>query len=81
MKEFLSYIINQIATKPEEVKIDESEENGMITYVIEVADEDIGKEGKTIRSIRSLSRAKAIKDGLRIRVELLDKDRENNNEG
>lgn len=80
MKEFLTYILNQIATKPEEVKITETDESGMVTFLIEVADEDmglvIGKEGRTIRSIRSLARAKAIKEGLRIRVELLDKQRD-----
>ena len=32
----------------------------------------IGKGGRTIRSIRSLVRAKAIKDGVRIRVELIN---------
>ncbi len=30
----------------------------------------IGKEGHTIRSLRNLTRAKAIKDNVRIRVDL-----------
>ena len=67
------------------MSISESVEEGCTTYLIEVADEDmglvIGKEGRTIKSIRSLIRAKAIKDGVRVRVELLDKNRENSNEG
>jgi len=33
----------------------------------------IGKNGRTIRSVRSLVKAKAIKDGVRVRVELIDK--------
>ena len=45
---------------------------------IEVNKEDmgllIGKEGKTIRSIRSLVRAKAIKDGVRVKVEIVEKE-------
>jgi predicted RNA-binding protein YlqC (UPF0109 family) len=30
----------------------------------------IGKQGRTIRSIRDLAKAKAIKDNVRIRIEL-----------
>ncbi len=81
MKEFLVYILNQIVSQPENIKIEELNDNGYVTFNIEVADEDmglvIGKQGKTIRSIRSLIRAKAIKDGVRVRVELIDKNREN----
>ncbi len=77
MKEFIEYILNQLVTKPGELMITEDDQNGFITYQIEVAEEDmglvIGKEGRTIRSIRSLVKAKAIKDGIRVRVELVEK--------
>ena len=76
MKEFILYILNQIITQPDALTVDEIDENGFITYTITVADEDmgyvIGKNGKTIRSIRSLVRSKAIKDGVRVRVDLKD---------
>lgn len=82
MQEFLEYIINQIVSKPEEVKISEQNENSLIIYMIEVADDDmgiiIGKEGRTIKSIRSLIKAKAIKDGVRVRIELVDKQNQQN---
>lgn len=79
MKEFIEYILNQLVKNPDEMSVSEKDDNGYITYNIEVAEEDmglvIGKGGRTIRSIRSLVKAKAIKDGVRVRVELIEKDK------
>jgi uncharacterized protein len=76
MKEFIEYLLKQFVSKPDDVVITESEDNGLKMYLIKVADEDmglvIGKGGKTIKSIRSLVRSKAIKDGIRVRIELVD---------
>jgi hypothetical protein len=78
MKEFIHYIVEQIVSQPEEIKITQTDEDGFEKYLIEVADDDmgliIGKHGRTIKSIRSLVKAKAIKDGVRIRVELQETD-------
>ncbi len=78
MKDFITYLLNQIVSHPEEIKVEEIDESGMFLYKVEVAKEDmgavIGKEGRTIKSIRSLVRAKAIKDAVRARLELVDKD-------
>ena len=74
MKEFLEYIIKEIVTKPESIVIDESSEGGMHIYKIHAAEEDmgllIGKEGRTIKSIRNMAIAKAIKDDVHISVVL-----------
>lgn len=79
MREFIEYILKQIVSNVDAVKIEEIEESGLFTYQLEVAKEDmgpvIGKEGRTINSIRALVRSKAIKDGIRVRVELIDKDK------
>ena len=77
MKEFIEYILNQLVTQPDKLMVTEDDQNGFFTYQIDVAEKDmglvIGKEGRTIRSIRSLVKAKAIKDGVRVRVELVEK--------
>lgn len=74
MKEFIEYLIKQIVTKPEEAVVNESREGENFNYIIKVAQEDmgivIGKEGHTIRSLRNLARAKAIRDNVRIRIDL-----------
>lgn len=77
MNEFIKYLITKLVSQPTEVEIEEIPENGVVIYKVTVADEDmgliIGKEGRTIKSIRSLVRAKAIKDGVRVQIELVDK--------
>ena len=72
--------MEQLVKHPEEMLVTEVEQDGFITYKIEVSEEDmglvIGKGGRTIRSIRSLVKAKAIKDGVRVRVDLVEEDGE-----
>lgn len=72
MREFIEYLIKQITSKSEEVEIIESNEEGVLLYKIHVSKEDmgtvIGKEGHTIKALRDLVRAKAIKDNVRVRL-------------
>jgi hypothetical protein len=72
MKEFIEYLLNQIVSKPDQIGVEESDEAGLKIYKIHVATEDmgtvIGKEGHTIKSLRDLVRAKAIKDDVRVRI-------------
>ena len=83
MKEFLEFLIKQITSKPEEVKITENREDDTFIYHIKVSEDDmgivIGKEGKTIKSLRNLAKAKAIRDNIRIQV-LLDESLQDSNE-
>jgi len=77
MKEFIEYILQQIVSRPDDIKVNEVTQDGFTTYEIDVHEDDmgltIGKNGRTIRSIRSLIKAKAIRDGVRVRVDLIDK--------
>ena len=83
MKEFLEFLVKQITSKPEEVEITESREDDTFIYHIKVSEDDmgivIGKEGKTIKSLRNLAKAKAIRDNIRIQV-LLDESLQDSNE-
>lgn len=76
MKEILHYIISLIVQNPQEVKIEETEQEG-VTYLTISADPSdvgkiIGKEGKIIRSIRNIMKIPAIKQGKRINISLAD---------
>jgi len=77
MKEFIEYILQQIVSNPDDIKVNEVTQNGFTTFEIDINENDmglaIGKSGRTIRSIRSLVKAKAIKDGVRVKVDLIDK--------
>jgi uncharacterized protein len=76
MKEFLEYIVKNIVRTPEEVSIEETQVDTIYTYSIKVATSDmgivIGKEGRTIKSIREMAIAKAIKEQKRVNVVLLE---------
>lgn len=77
MKDFIEYLVKQIVSKPEEVKVEEMKNGDILEIRISVDDSDmglvIGKEGRIIKSIRSLSKAKAIKENIRTNIELIDK--------
>lgn len=76
MKELVEYITSALVDQPDAIKIDESEEDGMITVELRVAKEDlgkvIGKQGRTARAIRSLLSAAAGKENKRARLEILE---------
>ena len=74
MEEFLDYLIKQIATKPEEVKIEKEEKDGQLFFTVEVAEEDrgrlIGRGGNVINSLRHLLNIKAQKEGQQVFLRL-----------
>lgn len=76
MKEFIIFLLNSIVDDREGVKVIERNEGGNIILEIRVSDADmgkvIGKNGKIIRSLRTLTKAKAIKDGTRVNLTLLE---------
>lgn len=77
MKDFLEYLIKSIVKNEEAVRIEESiSSDDACDLSLKVDKEDmglvIGKEGKTIRSIRYLLKAKALKEDRRVNLELVD---------
>lgn len=75
MLDVLEFILKNITTVPDEVKIEEKDEEGTTNYVISVAPADvgriIGKEGKVIKAIRTIMRVIAIQKGVHVRVSVL----------
>lgn len=76
MKQFVDFLVKQIVNNPDQVEVTETQDNGVFIYTIKAATEDmgiiIGKEGRNIRSIRNVAKAKAIKDNVRISIVLED---------
>ena len=76
MKQLLEYIVPNIVNHPEDVVINETEENGLISLSIKVNPEDmgrvIGKSGKVIKAIRQIGRIVAIKKGVRVNIDVVD---------
>lgn len=77
MREFIEFIAKSLVDKPEDVKIEETEEDGRTKYRLFVNREEtgkvIGKEGKTAKAIRTLLTAVAAKAGKRCSLEIPDK--------
>jgi predicted RNA-binding protein YlqC (UPF0109 family) len=75
VKELVEYIAKALATKPEDVVVVETEEDGQTVLRLEVADEDkgkiIGRRGRVAQSIRSLLRVAAVKEGTRVILEIV----------
>lgn len=70
MKELVLYLATALAERPEEVAALESDgENGTLNLELTVADADlnriIGKQGRTIKAMRTLLAAAAAKNGRR----------------
>lgn len=72
MRELLEYIVKSLVSKPDEVKVEESIDNGAVNLTLTVAPEDmglvIGRSGQTIRAIRKLMAARAMAEGPSTRV-------------
>ena len=75
MRELVEYIARSIASKPEEVRVTEIEEDGRVILRLEVAVEDkgkiIGREGRVAQAIRVLLRVAAVKEGTRAMLEIV----------
>lgn len=76
MKELLTYIVQNLVENPEEVKISESQTGNELTLEVRVHPDDMGKvigrQGRIAKSIRSLMRSVAQRQGLRVNVEIRD---------
>mgnify|MGYP001182022467 CR=1 FL=1 len=76
MQDVLEFVLKNLVTVPEEIKIDVEElEGGTTNYIITVNPVDvgriIGKEGKVIKAIRTIMRVIAIQRGVHVRVSVV----------
>ena len=76
MKELLTYLIQNLVDRPDEVSVTEREGAGGTVFEVRVADGDMGKvigrQGRIIKEVRILMRAVAQRKGKKVTVEVLD---------
>ena len=77
MKELLTYIVQNLVDKPDEVSVTERKSSsGEIIYEVRVGEGDMGKvigrQGKIVKQIRVLMRAVAQRKGKKVSVDILD---------
>lgn len=75
MKELVSFIAKSLVDNPDAVEVTEVEGERSIILELRVSPDDmgkvIGKQGKIAKSIRTLTKAAAAKEGKRVVVEIL----------
>jgi predicted RNA-binding protein YlqC (UPF0109 family) len=76
MKDLIVFIVKQLVTKPDEVSVEEAQdEQGQVLH-LSVAQEDmgivIGKGGQTIKSIRKILAVRAMNENVRVYLHLVD---------
>jgi uncharacterized protein len=77
MKELLEYLARGLVESPDEVRVNEvQEDDGSIVLELSVADDDygnvIGRGGRTASALRTVIKSAAIKDRRRVLVDIVD---------
>ncbi len=76
MQDLLEFLTKALVEHPDEVVVEELEEDGDLVYEISVAEDDlgrvIGKGGRVANAIRSLAKAAAVRIDRRVIVDILD---------
>jgi uncharacterized protein len=76
MTELLEFLVKALVEEPDEVEVEELEEEGDLVYEISVADGDlgrvIGKGGRVANAIRTIAKAAAVRIDRRVIVDILD---------
>lgn len=76
MKELLTYIVQNLVERPDEVSVTERKGDGETVFEVRVSEADMGKvigrQGRIVKEIRVLMKAVAQRKGRKISVEILD---------
>lgn len=76
MKDTLLAIVKALVDNPDDVAVEETDDNGYVTLTISVNKDDmgkiIGKEGKVIRSLRNIMKIPAMKQNKKINISLAE---------
>ena len=77
MRELLVYLAQQLVEEPEQVEVEQFEEDdGTIVIELSVDDDDygqiIGRGGRTAAALRTVVKAAAVKDNRRVLVDIVE---------
>lgn len=76
MEELIFYIVKNIVSKPEDVRVEDGgDREGAKVYNLIVAEEDkgfvIGRQGRVAKALRSIVKAAASKENLKINIDII----------
>ena len=75
MKEIVEIIAKALVDRPDEVVVEEKDEDRMTVFELHVAQEDmgkvIGKQGRIAKAMRTVVKAAATRENKRVTVEII----------
>jgi predicted RNA-binding protein YlqC (UPF0109 family) len=75
MKEFIAYLIKNLVDHPDDVDVQITEESEAMLIAIKVSQNDVakivGKQGRTIKSLRTIAMTVGARFGRRVRLDLI----------
>jgi uncharacterized protein len=77
MKELLDYLARQLVDHPDEVAVEQfDEEDGTVVLELSVGEDDygqvIGRGGRTAQALRTVVKAAAVKDNRRVLIDIVE---------
>lgn len=76
MKQLVEFIAKSLVEHPEEVTVSVVETDNETVFQVKVSESDmgriIGKQGRIIKAIRAVTKAAAIKAGIKVQVEIVE---------
>ena len=76
MKELLEFLARSLVDNPDEVRVEETENDDTIVLRLSVAKDDVGKvigrQGRVARAMRTVVKASTVKNGKQATVEIVD---------
>jgi len=76
LRELVEFLVRALVEKPDEVEVEEFEEDGDLVLEVTVADDDlgrvIGRGGRIANAIRTVARAAGARDDRKVIVDILD---------
>ncbi len=76
LQALVQFLAQQLVDRPDEVEVEELEEDGAAVFELTVAEDDlgkiIGKQGRTARALRTVLSAAAAKSRVRAVLEILE---------
>jgi hypothetical protein len=75
VRELIEYIARSLVDSPDDVRVRQREERGLLHFELQVAEPDlgrvIGKGGRVANAMRSLLRVAAARKGTRVTLDIL----------
>ena len=74
VRSLCEYLVRRLVDEPDAVRVEESSEDGQLVLRVYVADDDrgkvIGRQGRVVRALRTVTRAGGVRSGQRVNVEI-----------